>query len=155
MAVLMASSFLKLSDDGKLLFAVSELARADEPTGFVHSFNIAGNNFTKSAKVSSGGKAPCHLELDKTGRYLIVSNYVGGVATLYRVSDSGGLLKRDEFIVPLADFPGRDSWLHSAKVAPDNELMLSYPKALGPGTKCGLKTESCFTLSMNWPIPSA
>ncbi|MEL7159514.1 MAG: lactonase family protein, partial [Bacteroidota bacterium] len=123
-------SFLKLSNDEKVLIVASELARADEPTGFVHTFRIEGDNLTEVSKLPSNGQAPCHLELDQTGHYAIVSNYVGGTASLYRMADDGKMILRDTFVVPLKDFPGRNSWLHSANIAPDNRLVAIADKGL-------------------------
>ncbi|MEO0733814.1 MAG: lactonase family protein [Bacteroidota bacterium] len=123
-------SFLKLSQRKDILIVASELAHADEPTGFVHTFRIAGGEATEVSKLPSNGQAPCHLELDQTGHYVIASNYVGGTASLYRLADDGKMILRDTFVVPEADFPGRNSWLHSANIAPDNKLVAIADKGL-------------------------
>lgn len=116
-------SFVKLSADKHYLYAVSELAHADEPTGFVHAFRVKDGALTEISKLPTDGKAPCHLEIDKSGDYLLASNYVGGVAKMYRIAEDGSLTVADKFQVPMDLVPGRSSHLHSAKLSPDNNTV--------------------------------
>ncbi len=74
-------SFLIASADARFVFAVNELQSfKGDPSGSVTSFAVD----PKSAKLaelsvqSSKGSGPCHLALDRTGRYLAVANYSGG-----------------------------------------------------------------------------
>jgi len=53
----------------------------DEKGGAIDSFRMEGGGaLTFLGRVSSQGKVPCHLEVDRHGRYLVVANYGGGVA---------------------------------------------------------------------------
>ena len=87
-------SFLIASADGRFVFAVNELQSfGGDPSGSVTSFAVD----PKSAKLaelsvqSSKGSSPCHLALDRTGRYLAVANYSGGNYALLPVAQNGQL----------------------------------------------------------------
>lgn len=110
-------SFVKISPDGKNLYAVSELTSRDGPSGYVLSFKInSDHSLTKLGKLSSEAYAPCHVEIDKTGKYVFVSNYLGGVVTMYLRKDDGSLDKQKEL-----SFDKENSHTHSLSISADNE----------------------------------
>lgn len=80
-------SFLVLSKNGKFLYAVNEINDGDvsafavEPSGTLRFLN----------KVKSKGDAPCHLNLDDTGKWLAVANYSSGSAAIFPVAADGKL----------------------------------------------------------------
>jgi 6-phosphogluconolactonase len=89
-------SFLALHPNGKYLYAVNELAKFNgEESGAVSAFSIDG----KSGKlkllnqVSSRGAGPCHISLDKTGKYVLVANYDSGTVAVFPVLSDGQLGK--------------------------------------------------------------
>lgn len=129
-AELINPSFLKLSDNGRFLYSVSQLSHEDEPTGFLHCFENVRGELKEFGKLPTDGKSPCHIGLDKTNRFIIVSNYLGGVAKLFHVAEDGSVGAADVFRVPEAAKDGRQSWLHSAKFSPDNRLMAIADKGL-------------------------
>jgi len=91
-------SFVKVSSDGKNLYAVSELGSGDAESGFIYSFKRNKDNSLKEiGKLSTESLAPCHIEIDKTGKYVFVSNYMGGVVMVYK-SGLDGDLKRHQKI---------------------------------------------------------
>ncbi|WP_020568868.1 lactonase family protein [Neolewinella persica] len=113
------ASFVVESADERYLYVVSELSREDEPTGFIHVLDVE-NNYKEISKIPTDGKAPCHIELDNTGNYVITTNYVGGVSKMYRRQTDGTLLPIDRFD---ASSTGRSSHLHSAQFSPDNRIV--------------------------------
>jgi 6-phosphogluconolactonase len=87
-------SFLTASADRRVVFAVNELDNYDgAPSGSVTSFAVdaAVGKLAMISKQSSRGAHPCHLELDKTGRFLAVANYTGGNYSLFPVGTDGRL----------------------------------------------------------------
>lgn len=116
------ASFVVESADERCLYVVSELAREDEPTGFIHVLDIE-KEYQEISKIPTGGKAPCHIEIDNTGNYIITTNYVGGVAKMYRRQVDGTLLPTDKFEVANALLPGGSPHLHSAQFSPDNRTV--------------------------------
>jgi 6-phosphogluconolactonase len=87
-------SFLVASADRRVVFAVNELDNYEGATsGSVTSFAVDATAAKLSAisTLSSRGAHPCHLELDKTGRFLGVANYTGGNYSLLPVNTDGRL----------------------------------------------------------------
>ncbi len=112
-------SFLAISPDQKNLYAVSELGRPDEPTGFVHAFTINEDlSLTFIAKYPTNAQSPAHVSVDNTGKFVFAANYVGGVVMVYERKDDGSL-----GVLQQLDFPGSNPHTHMAKVSPDNNFL--------------------------------
>jgi len=87
-------SFLTASSNGRFVFAVNELQSfGGEASGSVTSFAVepATSKLTQINVQPSKGAGPCHLALDRTGRYLAVANYSGGNFALFPVGGDGRL----------------------------------------------------------------
>jgi 6-phosphogluconolactonase len=87
-------SFLTASASGRFVFAVNEFGTyGGEKSGSVTSFVVdpATSKLTPLGVQSSRGADPCHLALDRSGRYLAVANYTGGNFALFPVDASGRL----------------------------------------------------------------
>lgn len=87
-------SFLTTSADGRFVFAVNELGSFEgEASGSVTSFSVdaATGRLTQLSVQSTKGEAPCHLALDRSGRFLAVANYNGGNFTVFPVGADGRL----------------------------------------------------------------
>ena len=87
-------SFLTGSTDGRLLFAVNEIEAFDGArSGSVTSFaaDAVTGRLTRISTQPSLGAAPCHLALDRTGRFLAVANYTGGTFAVLPVGVDGRL----------------------------------------------------------------
>jgi 6-phosphogluconolactonase len=94
-------SFLALDADGKFLYAVNELdSFQGEASGALSVFSI--NKETAALKllqqIPSLGAAPCHVSLDKSGKFLLVANYNGGNAAVFPISGDGTLGTQTAFI---------------------------------------------------------
>lgn len=80
-------SFLAISKGGKFLYAVNEVRNGD-----VSAFSIgADGKLQLLNKVKSKGDAPCHLNFDKTGKWIAVANYSSGTAAILPVGPDGKL----------------------------------------------------------------
>jgi 6-phosphogluconolactonase len=89
-------SFLAIHPTGKYLYAVEETGDfGKKPTGCLDSFAI--DQETGELKLlnrqASGGADPCHLVLDKEGRYALAANYSGGSVCVLPIDASGKLGK--------------------------------------------------------------
>jgi len=81
-------SFLTADKANRHVYAVNEIAQGtvsafaiDPATGKLRLLNI----------VSSHGSGPCHLALDRSGRWLAVANYGSGSFAVLPVKEDGGL----------------------------------------------------------------
>jgi 6-phosphogluconolactonase len=94
-------SFLAISPNGKFLYAVGETsdggARKNE--GALHAFKIdsKSGNLAKLNFMATGGGGPCHVSVNRTGKYALVANYGGGSSALFQLNDDGSLNKRTDF----------------------------------------------------------
>lgn len=80
-------SFLAISKNAKYLYAVNEVRDGD-----VTAFAIeADGKLRQLNKAKSKGDAPCHLNLDKSGKWLAVANYSSGTASILPVGADGKL----------------------------------------------------------------
>jgi 6-phosphogluconolactonase len=87
-------SFLAASPDGRFVFAVNELGTYQgEPSGSVTSFAVDRRTGRLSPinTQSTRGGAPCHLAIDRTGRFLAVANYGGGNFVILPIAPDGSL----------------------------------------------------------------
>lgn len=95
-------SFLAIHPNRKNLYCVSELyaTKPGEPGGAVTAFAIDAQSgkLNKLNQVSSKGGGPCHLNVDKTGRTLVVVNYGTGSTAAMAVQPDGSLKESESFI---------------------------------------------------------
>jgi 6-phosphogluconolactonase len=87
-------SFLALHPRRRALYAVSEVGDfGGRPTGAVGAFALAADGALTplgTPRATHGG-APCHVSLDRTGRFALVANYGGGSVAVLPIGDDGAL----------------------------------------------------------------
>ena len=94
-------AFLETDPKRHLLFAVNEVPTFDgKPTGAVSSFQLdpASGKLKLLNTVPSKGAGPCHLCLDRTGRFLLIANYNSGSVAVVKVERNGHLGEATDFI---------------------------------------------------------
>jgi 6-phosphogluconolactonase len=103
-------SFLTARADGKVLFAVNENSARADKAGSVTSFAVDGatGKLTQLSTQSSRGADPCHLMLDRTGRFLAVANYTGGSFAVLPVGADGRLGPATTVLMSEGSGPDRD-----------------------------------------------
>jgi 6-phosphogluconolactonase len=87
-------SFLTIHPNGRVLYAVNELEKYNgKASGAVSAFAIASDTgaLTKRNEQPSEGGAPCYLSVDRSGRVVLVANYVGGNVALLPIQADGAL----------------------------------------------------------------
>lgn len=91
-------SFLTIDPTGEHLYAVTETAdSAGEGTVCSFAIEIDGS-LTLLNQQSTGGADPCHLVVDATDSYVLVTNYIGGSVCMLPISPDGRLGERCDFI---------------------------------------------------------
>jgi 6-phosphogluconolactonase len=94
-------SFLAIHPNGKFLYAVNEVNEfAGEKAGSITAFSIdrATGKLTQLNAVSSKGTGPCHLNVDASGKTLLVANYGGGSIASYSIGADGKLSDAVSFV---------------------------------------------------------
>jgi 6-phosphogluconolactonase len=125
-------SFLAVHPSRRFLYAVNEVSKYEGvDAGSVSAFSI--NPYTGALtllnRVSSRGGSPCHLELDRSGKWLFVANYGGGSVAAFPVQNDGKLGEASAFFqhtgssVNKARQGGPHG--HAVVVSPDNKFVLA------------------------------
>ncbi len=86
-------SFLAMHPSGRFVYAVNEVSEgAGRGNGAVTALKVeADGTLSKINQQPSEGGAPCHCNVDATGKNLLIANYVGGNVVVYPISDTGAL----------------------------------------------------------------
>jgi 6-phosphogluconolactonase len=87
-------SFLAIHPNRRVLYAVNELETHNgRPTGVVSAFALARDTgaLTRLNEQPSEGGAPCFVSVDRSGRVVLVANYVGGSIALLPIQGDGSL----------------------------------------------------------------
>jgi 6-phosphogluconolactonase len=118
-------SFLAVSPNRRFLYAANE-----NSTGSISAFSIDGAKGTLKLlnTVSSRGAGPCHVALDKTGKWLFAANYNTGSVAAFPVLDDGRLSEASAFVQHSGSSvnPQRQAGphAHSVNISPDNRFVL-------------------------------
>ena len=96
-----APSFLAIHPSWRFLYAVNEVTEFEgKPSGSVSAFSIdqRTGNLQFLNQLASGGEGPCHLVVDRHGKYVLVANYVGGSVATLSIADDGRLQSIKSFV---------------------------------------------------------
>lgn len=117
MATLSNPTFLVVHPDNRFLYAVSQ-----QPGGSVSSFliNPKTGRLSPVNQASSKGDSPCHLALDRSGRWIAVANYASGSLAVLPLRRDGGVGEALAF----EEHHGV-SRVHCVLFSPDNRFLLA------------------------------
>lgn len=80
-------SYLTLSPDGNLLFAVSEIGPDVDSVGYLHLYQRQEDGgWAFVNKQPTYAFAPCYVAVHPSGKSVAVANYVGGTVALYPIT---------------------------------------------------------------------
>lgn len=123
-------SYLTIHPNGRYLYAVNEVGDfgGKENSGAVSAFAIdpASGALTFLNQEATDGAAPCHLNVDATGRYLLTANYSGGSVAVHPIKRDGSLGKLNDFVQHAGSSVNeqrqKEPHAHSFTLAPDNRF---------------------------------
>lgn len=121
-------SYLTISPDQKFIYAVSEIAKGGNGGGVAaFSFNKKTGTLTFLNKQLSVGDDPCYIEIDETGKWVIVANYTSGTLSVLPVNRDGSLGAATTTIqhTGKGTNPERQEGphVHCTKLSPDNHWL--------------------------------
>jgi len=120
-------SYLALSPSNNYLYAVNE--NADSSEAYVSSFTIDQNNGSLSFlnRQTSGGGAPCYVDVDKEGQSVFAGNYLGGSLSMFPIGSNGTLSEPENLVKHQGSGinPQRQEspHVHCTLVSPDNRML--------------------------------
>jgi 6-phosphogluconolactonase len=119
-------AFLVAHPTGRFLYAANELQ-----DGSLSAFAIdaPSGKLTLLNKVSSRGAAPCHVAIDRTGKFLLVANYGSGSVAAFPIQQDGRLGEATGFVQHKGSSvnPERQTGPHAHYIStsPDNRFVLT------------------------------
>jgi len=122
--------FLAMSADRKYLYSIDHFSE-----GRVAAFAIEGEDgqLRRLNDQSAGGKGACYLDIDATGRSVIVANYSGGTVATLAVRDDGSLDPSQQVVAQSGSSVNADRQeaphAHCFKISPNNRF--AYVPDLG------------------------
>ncbi len=124
-------AFITLSADERFLYSVNENNHFQgEPGGGVSAFAVdpRSGQLTFLNSQRSFGDGPCFVSLDRTEKWLLVSNYHGGSIAVYPVAADGKLGSKSDFIQHHGHGPNAQrqekAHAHSIQMDPTNRIAL-------------------------------
>jgi 6-phosphogluconolactonase len=122
-------SFLTLHPNGRYLYAVNEHGTGPDPNGpgTVSAFIVEGGGLKLINSVSSRGAGPCHVAVDRTGRWLFVANYQGGSVAAFPIQANGALGEASSFFqhtLTSVHPRQKEPHAHMVVLSPDNRFLL-------------------------------
>ena len=127
-------SFLTASANGRFVYAVNELQTfGGAASGSITSFAVdpATAKLTEIGVQPSKGAGPCHLALDRTGRFLAVANYGGGNYALFPVGADGRLQPATSVVTGAGSESAPAKPLgHMVSFDADNRFLIAADKGL-------------------------
>lgn len=125
-----APSFLALHPNGAWLYTVSETQSSGRGPGSVAALRMSRAPFSLEivGMAPSGGDLPCHLALDPSGRWLVVSNYGTGTVAVFPIREDGSLGAMTDLVQHQGAGPDpqrqTSPHAHSATFSPDGRFVL-------------------------------
>lgn len=123
-------SYLAITPDRRFLLAVNEISSAGGDSGMVGSFTIdeASGGLRFVNQQSSEGFAPCHIDIDQTGRFALVANYETGNVSALPIGDDGQLHEASSTVQFYGSGPNlarqESPHAHMIALVPDSHLVL-------------------------------
>ncbi|MDD4869825.1 MAG: lactonase family protein [Kiritimatiellae bacterium] len=122
-------SFVAVHPTHRYLYAIGEISQFDgKKAGAVSAFKIdpTTGKLTLLNQVASKGTGPCHVFVDKTGKYALVANYGGGSAAAFAIKEDGNLGESTGFVQHEGSGPDqrrqKGPHAHSINLSPDNRF---------------------------------
>jgi 6-phosphogluconolactonase len=94
-------SFVAIHPSGRFLYAVGEVDRfGGQKGGVLSAFAVdpQSGKLTLLNQQSSRGPGPCHVAVDRTGRWALVANYSGGSVACLPIQPDGRLGEATDFV---------------------------------------------------------
>lgn len=120
-------SYLTLSKNNNRVYSVTENEDTSAcANAFAFDRKTSVLDLENSTKTDGG--APCYINLDPTGKFVLTANYLGGTISVIRV-EKDGTLSNDRDVIGFRQGPKqayrRKSHLHTTVFSPDGKYLLA------------------------------
>ena len=126
-------SYLAVSANNKMVYAVTENADSSKlglgGSISAFSFNNKKGALTLINQQFSGGKHPCYVAVDHSGKWVFAANYTSGSAALIAVNKDGSLGAIKQVLQDTGRGPNKERQegphVHSAMLSPTNDFLFT------------------------------
>src|SRR5712671_6472118 len=125
-------SFLAVHPSGKYLYAVNEIDHfGAQKSGAVSAFSIdhKTGKLALLNQAATQGAGPCHISLDKSGKFVLVANYDGGSVAVFPVREDGSIAPASAFVQHSGSSVNKERQegphAHWISTSPDNRFALA------------------------------
>ena len=125
-------SFLAVHSSGKYLYAVNEIDHfGAQKSGAVSAFSVEPKTgkLTLLNQAPTQGAGPCHISLDKAGKFVLVANYDSGSIAVFPIGEDGSLTPASAFIQHAGSSVNKERQegphAHWIGASPDNRFALA------------------------------
>lgn len=130
------SSYLALDDKRQFLYCVNEFKEYEgKASGAVSSFRIdqTTGELTYLNTRASHGTDPCHLKVDRTGKFVLIANFASGSVCVLPIAADGSLEEASDFVQHVGSSiePRRQTGPHAHAVEIDASGRFVYVPDLG------------------------
>lgn len=143
-------SFLAVTPNEKYVYAVNENADSSK---YMVGGSVAAFSFDKKTGVlapintrESGGKHPCYVSVDKSGKWVFAGNYSSGSFAMLKIQPDGGLDAPKQIVQHEGSGVNSDRQsgphVHATVVSPDNKYLMVPDLGLDKVMIYGLNTKS-------------
>ncbi len=126
-------SYLAVSANNKMVYAVTENADSSKlglgGSISAFSFNNKIGSLTLINQQFSGGKHPCYVTVDHSGKWVFAANYTSGSAALIAVNKDGSLGAIKQVLQDTGSGPNKERQegphVHSTMLSPNNDFLFT------------------------------
>ncbi len=125
-------SFLAVRPSGKYLYAVNEIDHfGAQKSGAVSAFSIdhKTGKLALLNQAATQGAGPCHISLDKSGKFVLVANYDGGSVAVFPIREDGSVGPASAFVQHSGSSVNKERQegphAHWIATSPDNRFALA------------------------------
>lgn len=149
-------SYLVLSENEDYLYAVTEDGGAETSAANAFYFDKKAGKLSFINKQLTQGGAPCYINTDANGTFVITANYVGGSVSVFPIGQKGELLPASQVI----SFTGKghdkerqtQPHLHCVEFSPDGKKLYAMDLGLDKIHNFSVNTNATNYLSQGTPV---
>jgi 6-phosphogluconolactonase len=117
-------SYLTVHPNGRFVYAVNEYETGGSGTVSTFSFDAQTGSLEFLNSQSSQGLDPCHLCVDRTGKFVITANYSGGTICVLPILEDGKLGVACDVVQHHGSINGSDPHPHAVILDSSNRFLL-------------------------------
>ena len=122
-------SYFIVSKNGNFVYTVNETSGINPGSVSAFSFNKNKGTLKLLNSEPTGGGDPCHLDISRNGRWLVVANYTGGSVSAFPLNKNGSLNPYKQLVEDSGSSINKErqekAHVHAAVFSPDEAYLFT------------------------------